>query len=153
MANEKISELPVIANPLDGTEVLPVVQAGDTSQASIQNISDYVKPYKVYSALLTQSGTDAPTAIVLENTIGEITLEYEVQGTYKISSDNLFATGKTFINISNIGQEPSDFMLIYIDGNILNLTESFFFITTLDSPSTYANGILNNTPIEIRVYN
>ena len=29
-----------------------------------------VKPYKVYIALLNQSGTNAPVAIVLENTLG-----------------------------------------------------------------------------------
>ena len=28
------------------------------------------RPYKVYTALLSQSGTNAPTAIVLENTLG-----------------------------------------------------------------------------------
>jgi hypothetical protein len=27
-------------------------------------------PYKVYKALLTQSGTDAPVATVLQNTLG-----------------------------------------------------------------------------------
>lgn len=27
-------------------------------------------PYKVYTALLTQTGTDAPVATVLENTLG-----------------------------------------------------------------------------------
>lgn len=29
-------------------------------------------PYKVYTALLTQSGTDAPVAIVFENNLGGI---------------------------------------------------------------------------------
>jgi len=33
---------------------------------------DSKKPYKVYTVLLSQSGTSAPTAIVLENTIGNI---------------------------------------------------------------------------------
>lgn len=32
--------------------------------------------YKSYSALLTQSGTSAPTAVVLNNSIGDISITY-----------------------------------------------------------------------------
>ena len=42
-------------------------------------------PYNIYTALLTQSGTAAPVATVLENTIGNITWVYEGVGQYSIS--------------------------------------------------------------------
>ena len=52
--------------------------------------------YKVYTALLSQSGTNAPVATVLENTLGDIvTFTYKDVGTYNIISNGLFTEGKT----------------------------------------------------------
>lgn len=147
MANEKISELPVIANPLDGTEVLPVVQAGDTSQASIQNISDYVRPYKVYSALLNQNGINDPTAIVLENTIGNIVWTRDSGGVYFGTLTGAFTADKTFFIITpnSAGVDNSIFTIQY-------QTTDYFALSTSDGVS-YLDGLLINTPVEIRVYN
>jgi len=48
-------------------------------------VTNYVGK-RVYKALLTQSGTDAPTAIVLENTLGEVpTFTRTVAGTYRLN--------------------------------------------------------------------
>jgi len=53
---------------------------------------------KVYRALLTQSGTDAPVATVLENTLGFVpTYEYSLVGQYNVVSPVGFPAGKTFI--------------------------------------------------------
>jgi hypothetical protein len=50
---------------------------------------------KVYRALLTQSGTNAPVATVLENTLGSnVTFVYDDLGTY-IAQNSLFTNGKT----------------------------------------------------------
>jgi hypothetical protein len=55
-----------------------------------------LKPkYKVYTALLTQTGTDAPVATVLENTIGNITWEYFGTGIYNCKSICNFIGNKT----------------------------------------------------------
>ncbi len=44
------------------------------------------RPYKVYTALLTQSGTDAPVAKVLENSAPiNITYIYVANGIFKVS--------------------------------------------------------------------
>ena len=39
MADVKISQLPVATTPLDGTEVLPIVQSATTKQVSIANVT------------------------------------------------------------------------------------------------------------------
>jgi hypothetical protein len=39
MANLKISALPLGATPLDGTEIVPIVQSGSTKKVSISNIT------------------------------------------------------------------------------------------------------------------
>lgn len=53
--------------------------------------------YLVYTALLSQSGTDAPVATVLENTIGAVTTDRSSAGSYSMLSDNLFTANKTII--------------------------------------------------------
>ena len=150
MANEKISELPALANPLDGTEVLPVVQSSTTSQASIQNISDYVKPYKVYSALLTQSGTDAPTAIVLENTLGgEIVWSRDSIGEYYGTLNGVFKINKVWGFVSNSSPSAQYYsQLQIVNGDINSINVQCFNNTTSSS-----DNVLLSTPIEIRVYN
>jgi hypothetical protein len=51
--------------------------------------------YLVYTALLTQSGTDAPVATVLENTLGgAVALNYDGVGGYYAAS-SAFTEGKT----------------------------------------------------------
>jgi hypothetical protein len=53
MSNRKISELNT-ASPVVGTELLPIVQGGETKKIAVQDL----RPYKVFTALLTQSGGD-----------------------------------------------------------------------------------------------
>ncbi|HLF53538.1 MAG TPA: hypothetical protein VI621_14670, partial [Flavobacterium sp.] len=101
------------------------------------------KPYKVYTALLTQSGTSAPTAIILENTFGVVpTFTYEGVGQYSVTLNGGFITDKTWqmISSNNIGSQ--DKLEIYDNG------DDSVWIDTVTS-----NGKLNKTPIEIRVYN
>jgi hypothetical protein len=57
--DKKISQLTAASTPLTGTEEIAIVQSGVTKKATIED----VKGYKVYTALLTQSGGDAPTSI------------------------------------------------------------------------------------------
>ena len=108
-----------------------------------------VKPYKVYTALLTQSGAgNDPTAIVLENTLGPITYQYSSVGRYIITSSGLFTTDKTFILIGNaIGQNPGELINFKIGG------DSSITLWSRDNAGSGADDILLNTPIEIRVYN
>lgn len=50
---------------------------------------------KVYAALLTQSGTDAPTATVVQNTLGgEVVWTYSNDGTYIGTLAGAFPEGK-----------------------------------------------------------
>jgi len=104
-------------------------------------------PYKVYTALLSQSGTDAPVATVLENTIGNITFQYIDVGNYVGTSSALFTENKTFIVFSNTANGG----YIYTDGQINNGEFVFFTARVIDNEKT--DDFLLKTPIEIRVYN
>lgn len=63
---------------------------------------------KVYRALLTQTGLNAPTAVVLENTIGNIVWNYDAPGEYYGELANAFPANKTFVSFSAAdGDAPS----------------------------------------------
>lgn len=110
---------------------------------------DYAKPYKVYTALLNQTGTSAPTATVLENTLGgAISWAYAGTGLYTGTPTVPFVDGKTWIIVGKTS-----------DGLINGFAAQGraeggdVIVDTGDMVSqTAANDQLVNTPIEIRVY-
>lgn len=66
--DKKISQLTAATTPLTGTETLPIVQGGQTVQATTQDVADLAgAPYKVYSAEIYMP-TGAAT--VFQNTLG-----------------------------------------------------------------------------------
>jgi hypothetical protein len=97
-------------------------------------------PYKSYVALVSQSGIDAPTAVVLENTIGPVTWVYGSAGYYLLQLTGAFPPLKTFCPIVVVSSAP-EFATNY--GGALDYIEIL----------TSGDDILHTTPIEIRVYN
>ena len=141
----------------------PVNKAGDTMLgdlilnqdpstalgAATKQYVDSKRPYKVYTALLTQSGTSAPTAVVLENTIGNIVWSYNNIGVYTALSIGNFTVNKTAVFISSQGF-GGGYGLVTSVNNANNGNQ--ITITTQNSIGG-VNGNLENTSIEIRVYN
>ena len=105
------------------------------------------RPYKVYTALLSQTGTDAPVATVLENTIGTVTFEYYGIGNYSINSTGLFTSEKTAIFHKSIVGDSHTYTMISYYADSLELGFS-----TSES-NTPQNDLLVREIIEIRVYN
>jgi hypothetical protein len=99
-----------------------------------------IKPYKVYTALLTQSGTNVPVATVLENTLGGVpTYQRNTQGAYQLTLSNAFINLKTALFITD--SSASQLRIYRSSVSVINI-----------EMSTGDNTLLNNT-IEIRVYN
>lgn len=110
-----------------------------------------VGSYKIYTALITQTGTSVPTVNVFKNTIGDIVWTYDNPGYYSANLIGAFVTGKTFLYVGAItGNTSIGPGVIEFIGNVdpdsvqLN-TQSNLFVSQ--------NNQLVNTPIEIRVYN
>ena len=141
MANIKISELDAVAS-LDGTELIEVVQGGTNKKATIAD----VLPYKVYTALLSQDGTDAPIeTMVLQDTIGGTPIfHYDGVGSFSIENTAAFTENKTICFAT--GSRAF--------GNILVVAErgdsDFVVIYAYDNTFTPLNGCL--IQIEIRVH-
>lgn len=108
---------------------------------------------KVYRALLSQSGTSAPTAIVLENTLGETpTFSRVTFGTYFINTvEEIFTENKTIIlNGRAVVSGPGGntcFSLMYWQA-----TSLCSISTILASNSVATDGALDSHYIEIMVY-
>jgi hypothetical protein len=106
------------------------------------------RPYKVYSALLSQTGTSAPTAVILENTLGGTPVfSYVGEGEYRMTLSGAFPQLKYFspspINYYN--STPGDGVITYY---WFRENDNSVFIACLDG-----NGELNNAPIGFVVYN
>lgn len=90
------------AAALDGTEPVVVLQGGVPVESTTQDIADLGgASYLKYVALLTQIGTDAPVATVLENTLGgTVVWTYGGTGEYLGTLAGAFTAGKVFISLT-----------------------------------------------------
>lgn len=89
---------------LSGTPTAPTATAGtNTTQiATTAFVQANSRPYKVYTAFLTQSGTSAPVANVFENTLGgTIVWTRDSTGIYSGTLANAFTVNKTACFITN----------------------------------------------------
>ena len=81
---------------------LPIGPPGPTGPLGPQGPPGTTLGYKVYTALLTQSGETAPTAIVLENTLGFVpAYSRDAAGKYFITYTSGFPINKTFSIINS----------------------------------------------------
>lgn len=124
-----------------------------TKNYLISALKDYIlsgldtRPYKVYTALLEQDLTGAPVATVLENTLGGTVVWSRLDpGEYQATVSGLFTLNKTMIQISSNSGQGNTVTFFAADTNTIDLG-------TADDSFTLADNLLNNTPIEIRVYN
>ena len=103
--------------------------------------------YKKYVALLRQTGTNAPTATVLENTFsGTPTYSRSSAGSYAVTLANQFPEFKTFVITGSGSLSGQAFISSY------NSYDSVIGIYTSDLAGTLIDGELYDTAIEIRVY-
>jgi hypothetical protein len=111
--------------------------------------------YKVYIALLTQSGTNAPTAIVLKNTLDEVPqYSYDSTGYYYINTSEKFTENKTAIYFGPNGGTNSlgvSAVAVWEDSSNISLQTGNY--QSDPSTITTVNGLLTNNTLEIRVYN
>ena len=108
----------------------------------------YTPKYKVYSALITQSGTASPTAIIFENTIGNIVWSYSSVGNYIATLTGAFPIDEVLLFINNT-RTNSLSSLSWQNNDSLRLE-----VVLADSvPFQPSNNLLSKETIEIRVYN
>lgn len=107
----------------------------------------YVKPYKEYVAILSQSDKDAPVATVLQNELGTVTWSRESAGSYNAYWPG-FTPGKTIVQITT-GDVPGDTYLL----SAACFTSGKVLISSVNSVSQYwEDNLVISAQIIIRVY-
>lgn len=125
--------------------------------STLQEFADALSPYlsgpqanyKIYRALLTQSGSGDPTVIELENTLGNVawTRVPAANGTYLATlSDGVFTFGQTFMMVASLPNNAGAYIGHDREDNVL-------YLNTTNAAGTNTDGLLGETSVEIFVYN
>lgn len=112
--------------------------------ARMKATADELRPYEVYTALLNQTGTSAPLATILENTVGAIVWTRTDVGQYEATLANAFLDGKAWCIASTTN-----------GGNLVKFyraNDSALIMLTYDSSNVISDEVLINHSIEIRAY-
>jgi hypothetical protein len=143
-----VNNTPKASDLLLGTKV-PTINSDEqpvTSNVTIASVASFANSYNlgytVYTALLTQAGTAAPVATILQNTTGgTFTWTRQSAGNYTVTASTaLFTVNKTILFLNN--------------GSTANITQVPWDRTsdTTVTLSLGADGNLNNGSFEIRIY-
>lgn len=124
----------------------------DCGSESSSSDSGSEPTYKVYTALLTQTGTDAPVATVLENTLGgTVVWTRDNVGLYTGTLTGAFQSNKTVLFIG--AADDGDYATIAKFAQIRRMSNNAVRVISAAFGNSEEDGILNQTSIEIRVYN
>lgn len=114
---------------------------------------DAIRGYKVYTALLTQVGGNAPVATIIENTIGNIVWSRNNTGMYYATLLNAFPQTKTFLNSGPPYNDLDSRVFIWSSVDYVTLKSTRI---GSDGDGGFqgipSDGYLTNQPVEIRVY-
>ena len=97
--------------------------------------------YKSYVALMSQTGTAAPTVVILENSLGDIVWTRTSAGQYVGTLTGAFISTKTFVRINTSINTGTIVTTSRLGDNQIAVT------------SATTDAILSSNPFEIRVYN
>jgi hypothetical protein len=142
-----------IAPEVNLTERKSAVINTQTQPYTMQDIVDTAGggSYLKYVALLSQVGTDAPTATVLENTLGEtITYTRSSAGLYYIVTTGIFPENKTWA-VANTPSYNSNGPFALQIGRVGD-TECILYCYSLGASLMDLDTNGDATSIEIRVY-
>ena len=134
--------IPTIDDLLIGTDV---ENQNETKNFSIQGLIDLAIPYKIYNAVLTQSGNLAPVATVLQNTLGgTIVWTRDSEGVYLGTLAGAFTTNKTLVQATN----STDKINKVVSQNVNYIQLSMFDTAMQDYTDDFTKLFL-----EVKVYN
>jgi len=137
---------------------------------TMQDVKDSIgstgPAYKVYTASLTQDGTDAPVATVLEDTIGAIGWARSTTGGYTLTFETPIDLSKVYINGLSDWNGSSSIYLTITDGSTVKGYYNMYFTDNTTLTLEFQSEIFAYSDIstlmsstsklylpEIRVYN
>jgi len=106
-----------------------------------------IRPYKVFTALVSQADTGAPTMTILENTLsGTPVFSYDDVGEYELTLADEFVNNKTAIFTSVLINDNlfRTYTAVRVSNDVIEV-KSY-------NAGTLANTMLSNSLLEIRIY-
>lgn len=139
----------ITADPYSGLGIVyandnsATIAANDRSIPDVGTVKLIARPYLIYTALISQSGSSAPTATILENTLGGTpTLSRVIEGVYNITLTGAFLADKTWYVINpHSNTIVGGLELKRVSDDILRITTA-----------SGGDDELSADPIEIRIY-
>ncbi|MEI2773359.1 MAG: hypothetical protein V9G98_22400 [Candidatus Competibacter sp.] len=138
-------ELATNAETVTGTDTVRATTPAGVAAAIANN-----RGVLEYVALLTQTGTDAPVATVLRNTLGgAVVWTYVGAGNYRATLAGAFPSGKTVLIATGneIGGGNFNLPLLNREGN-----DSILLWTVQADAGALSDALLSGTAIVIQVY-
>lgn len=137
---------------LDTDRVLVTNRNGTSFRGLLSQLVTYVgsflRPYKVYIARIVATGTNDPTTVIMENTIGDIVWDYESGGTYNGVLSGAFPANKVWCLVSSYLPVTSAWEMRSLDRYDNNTLKLYNM-----GASGPISGTMTVCSIEIRVYN
>lgn len=116
-----------------------------TSGTGAHELVKVSSPPKVWRGLISQTSTAAPTATVLENTLGgTIALARTSAGLYTLILTGAFTSGKTFMHLQAAFDIALFASIVWTDANTLTITTK--------NATVVADALLTLAALEILVY-
>lgn len=129
----------------DETNDVLVIGDGSTVFESLPKFMP--RKYKVFTALVTQADTSAPTMTILENTLsGTPVFTYDAVGEYELTLASEFVNNKTAIFTSVIinNNLARSYTAVRVSNDVIEV-KSY-------NSGTLANTMLSSSILEIRIY-
>lgn len=103
--------------------------------------------------LLSQSGETAPAGSSEINDFGTVTFARTSAGIYTITKTGAFTSKKTFVRFQNNVAADQTIKVVRTSANVITITTQVLSVDTGVLIATPTDGILDNTPFEIEVFN
>jgi hypothetical protein len=134
----------------DVTTIQGDITTIENNVVNLQEDVEALQPtYKVYTALLSTFEDNAPTAVILENTIGSIVWTRVAEGFYQATLSSAFTLNKTFVLV---GPYDVNNVNVWFVKHALQSVNSVL-LYAFDEGGNLIDGLGTNVSIEIRVYN
>jgi len=118
-----------------------------TNEVTAAQIKSGIRPYKVFTSLVSQAETGAPTMTILENTLsGTPVFSYDDVGEYELTLAGEFVNNKTAIFTSVLINDNlfRTYTAVRVSNDVIEV-KSY-------NAGTLANTMLSNSILEIRIY-
>tara|TARA_R110000868_G_scaffold169953_4_gene405056 strand:+ start:788 stop:1186 length:399 start_codon:yes stop_codon:yes gene_type:complete len=114
------------------------------------SVAGYTSGTLIYVALLTQTGTNAPVATVLQNTLGgTVVWTRNAEGDYRGTLSGVFTANKTWL-LANVNNN-NDIAVSSLPSSFLRTSNDVVSLQTANG-ADLIDSVLSSTSIQILVY-